>query len=239
MAHRITMLLALLSVACGSREAAPPRCTPGSSASCSCTYGRAGAQRCSERGDFGPCVCEAALPPAGEEAPEAAAARGCALATGAHAQAPLAHVRSALGAAASALVETCAERDVGVSADALGAAFDACPAEPTAPGAFEACGPEGQCCRVGVSSLVGPPGDGEGSWVVFRAPMGVADYTEHVYWLPPDGSRVERLCAWAPYLLGCPEEGDLLDVEGCDMTPRQWAEIGYDVRRFLCQAPMP
>jgi len=138
-------------------------------------------------------------------------------------------------------VAACAAADAPVDAASIGVAFGACFAQVRGSvGTFEACDSTGRCCSVGVSTLVGAPGDGEGSWVVLRTPMSIDDYTDHVYWLPPDGSRVERMCAWAPYMNeGCQVPGDLLGAEGCEMAPRQWAEIGLPVRRFLCNPPIP
>ncbi|HJK94948.1 MAG TPA: hypothetical protein RMH85_18570 [Polyangiaceae bacterium LLY-WYZ-15_(1-7)] len=250
-------------LACGGDERASERCAPGERVGCRCADGREGERSC-EEGTLGPCVCAAARPssatadpgtanrgaaePGEPSAPSPGAPptglpegvlEACAPAAGDLRPAPHMHLSQAFGRAAPAITEACGELDLEVDPTGLGMAFGACFARHREnPGAIQSCAGEG-CCQVGLASLSGPAGDGEGSWIVVRVPLNVGDYTDHVYWLPPDGSRVEHLCTWAPYGHPCFDEGDLLDFEGCDMTPRQWTEIGLEVRRFLCNPPMP
>ncbi len=47
------LLFVVLAAGCSET----PRCTPGASASCSCTDGRTGAQLCDANGAFGACIC--------------------------------------------------------------------------------------------------------------------------------------------------------------------------------------
>lgn len=51
-------LLCLLVSACGDETRTPPSCTPGQSASCTCSSGAVGAQVCNASGVFDACVCE-------------------------------------------------------------------------------------------------------------------------------------------------------------------------------------
>ncbi|MCB9591971.1 MAG: hypothetical protein H6719_04500 [Sandaracinaceae bacterium] len=256
-APRLVGVVAALTcfASCGG-ESAPPACTPGASASCACPDGRTGAQVCGGDGAYGPCVCESATPAAtpavsapapmaptpvapAPAAPTPAPAGGrCGPRVGPQTHAPAAHVRAALQVAAPELATACAEYDHTTSAAQLTAAFEGCMTrQADAVGSFEACAPDGDCCEFGVSSLVGPPGDGQGSWIIFRGPGGIDDYLDHVYWLPPDGSRVAPTCTWAPYNYECYGDDDLTSFEGCDMPPAQWMEIGLTVRRFLCNPP--